>query len=51
MIGTTTVDFERHNVIGVVDADWILSDSDFDGRYDEKILIGYVFCRYRITNR
>ena len=35
------VDFERHNAIGLVDADWYLEDSNFNGRYNKKVQVGY----------
>lgn len=46
--GDGVVDFERHKAVGVADADWTLKDIDFDGRFDEKTLIGYAITTRKI---
>jgi hypothetical protein len=42
------VDFELHEIPGLADAGWALSDTKFDGRYDVRLKFGYVFSRERI---
>ena len=39
------VDFELHEIPGMADAGWALSDTKFDGRYDIRLKFGYVFSR------
>lgn len=39
--GDGKVDLEKHQHPGVADADWQLSDDDYDGRYEKKILYGF----------
>lgn len=41
--GDGRVDLEKHIHHGMADADWELRDTDFDGRYDEKVLYGVAF--------
>ena len=36
------VDRENHQHTGMADADWELQDDDYDGKYEKKILYGYV---------
>jgi hypothetical protein len=37
------VDYEKHQYVGWYDADWTLSDGDFDGRFEEKFGPGIGF--------
>ncbi|MES2921740.1 MAG: hypothetical protein V4819_09340 [Verrucomicrobiota bacterium] len=34
------VDLEKHRHPGKEDADWVLRDNDFDGKYETKVLYG-----------
>lgn len=34
------VDREEHHFAGKADADWFLVDTNFDGHYDEKVILG-----------
>ncbi len=38
--GDGKVDLEKHRHPGVADADWVLRDDDYDGRYEKKVLYG-----------
>ena len=40
--GDGKVDLEKHTHPGVADADWELRDDDYNGRYERKILYGFV---------
>lgn len=40
--GDGTADLEYHHFPRAGDADWELRDDNFDGRYEKKILYGYV---------
>ena len=42
------VDFELHSLPGGRDTDWALSDTNFDGRYDIKIIWGFAFEKKRV---
>ena len=41
------VDFELHDIPGMADAAWALSDTKFRGRYDVRLKFGYAFERER----
>lgn len=43
--GDGRVDLEKHTFPGMADADWELRDTDFNGRYDEKVLFGVAIIR------
>ena len=38
--GDGNVDFEEHHYPGAADADWILFDDDYDGKYEKKTRFG-----------
>jgi hypothetical protein len=38
--GDGKVDLETHRYPGVADADWILQDDDYDGRFEKKVRYG-----------
>lgn len=40
--GDEKVDLEKHQHPGVADVDWELRDDDYDGRFERKILYGFV---------
>ena len=42
------VDFELHDIPGMADAAWALSDTKFRGRYDVRLKFGYAFQRERV---
>lgn len=40
--GDGKVDLEKHQHPGIADADWELRDENHDGRYEKKVLFGFV---------
>jgi len=42
------VDFELHDIPGMADDAWALSDTRFRGRYDVRLKFGYAFERKRV---
>ena len=46
--GDGRVDLEKHTFPGMADADWELRDTDFDGRYDEKVRFGVAVVQSKV---